>query len=496
MATKPDYSNWQPAAGETLSADQSPIIPGRPAQPAPLPTVPEYGSNTVSLIPSAMQQRPELLYKDVPSTPLMPVAPSGQAAINAASKSQIIVENESGGSGVLLQTNGITNPNQKVLNLTGSGVGPAQASGNVPIASGSGGDGLVHGDSIWDVDSGVFWIRDDFTMGGTASGTIGSLLWLMPTAISAVSNYCGQTPNLGLLGIPNSSSSNGYNRLYYGSTSSFIPYQTAWDLLNNPGWKCVWVWKFDNYWAGGTAFGMSQKSFYIGLGFPYSSANTPRPNCFIGVRFDTDTTSPSINDSTMHYEVVMNQLSSTRNNTQGTVVSTGLTPTAGTWYRLEIECVAAGVVTMSINGSTPQSFTVPTYGLSIASGCSFSASNGFGEITFTGQLALPWAVGTQISVSAQQTSPAESIAFGGPAQYNGGSNGIGFPYSGTVPGSTGKASGSGYVSLTPWFTWGNDSSASPTANTAMLFLDFFAFVWNAGIGQSATPNSTLSRYFS
>lgn len=499
MTTKPDYSNWQPAAGETPSADQSPIIPGRPSQPAPLPTVPEYGSNTVSLIPSAMQQRPELLYKDVPSTPVMPVAPSGQAAINAASKSQIIVENESGGSGVLLQTNGITNPNQKVLNLTGSGVGPAQASGNVPIASGGGGDGLVHGDSIWAVDSGYFTLRDDFVQGTTSSGTIGQLNWLMPSAGSAIQQFTGTPPNFGVIGIPTSGSSNVYNRLTIGSSSQNVPYQTSWDLLNNPGWKCVWVWKFDQYEAAlssGPAFSMAKKSFYIGLGMLYQSEATPRPHIFCGVRYDTDTTSPSIGDTEMQFEVVENPLTSTRNNTQGTVVSTGLTPTAGTWYRLEIECVAAGVITMSINGSTPQSFTFSSISIVGTSSSNISAGSGGASLTLSNSSwsMIPWAVGTQVTISGL-TGGNASLNGTTAVKYAAGGLTLGIASSATIGSNDEAFTAAGYPSLSPWFTWGTDTEASPTANSAECYLDFFAFVWNAGIGQSATPNPTLSRYF-
>ena len=47
------------------------------------------------------------------------------------------------------------------------------------------------------------------------------------------------------------------------------------------------------------------------------------------------------------------------NNTQGTVIDTGVTPTVSTFHRLDIQCIAAGIITMSFDGAAPQSFTVP-----------------------------------------------------------------------------------------------------------------------------------------
>jgi hypothetical protein len=194
--------------------------------------------------------------------------------------------------------------------------------------------------------------------------------------------------------------------------------------------------------------------------------------------------------------------------TQGTTVDTGITPSKGTYYRLDIVCVAAGVVQMSINGSAPQTFTIPLYtadnvGIS-ASSDTVIATKGEAILYYgnTGSISYlhPFSTGSQVAISGFT---------GGNAALNGNHTLVQaasqplnvprimnfvFP---TPIGLTnpGVWKAIGYPALMPIVLFGNDSSASPSTNTKMC-VDYFSFVMNAGIATaSATPDPTKSRYF-
>ena len=85
--------------------------------------------------------------------------------------------------------------------------------------------------------------------------------------------------------------------LYSAGASS-----SGWPLIENPSWKMVWNFAigrpyeiFNSGGSGGTppAFSWTQVQFYIGLGLlpqvaALASTNSPRPNAFVGLRYDTD----------------------------------------------------------------------------------------------------------------------------------------------------------------------------------------------------------------
>jgi hypothetical protein len=321
----------------------------------------------------------------------------------------------------------------------------------------------------------------------------------------------------------NATPSDGTGTLWLNTfvASQPSPSTTCWALLENPGWKMTFVWRFHqdrdpSNSGGGNAINFTKKSCYVGLATNNNlpSAGWSRPLIFIGARYDTDTTSPSINDSTIHLEAVGNTLNvnitgaAVRNNTQGTTVDTGITPSKGTYYRLDIVCVAAGVVQMSINGSAPQTFTIPLYtadnvGIS-ASSDTVIATNGEAILYYgnTGSISYlhPFSTGSQVAISGFT---------GGNAALNGNHTLVQaasqplnvprimnfvFP---TPIGLTnpGVWKAIGYPALMPIVLFGNDSSASPSTNTKMC-VDYFSFVMNAGIATaSATPDPTKSRYF-
>lgn len=363
------------------------------------------------------------------------------------------------------------------------------------------GDGLIHGDAIWEIDPAFVCLRDDFLTGSTSTGTIGDLRWVAVTGSGTLTMYTGGPPNLGLFGISNTTIANQWFQLGFGNSSAWAPFLTAWPLLTNPPWKCVWVWKFDPPFVNNPSsqvFSMAKKSFYIGLGYFSGSASTPRPDIFIGVRYDTDTTAPAISDTTMKFEAVCNPLTSGRNNTQGTVVDTGITPSKGTYYRLEMTCTAVGVVTLSVNGSAPQSFTFPQAVLAGGTGSSGSATNGIALFNLSaptgGWTAVPWTQGALVTISG---FTGAQLPLDGTWTVLQGQSGLAFEAI-TLPNVANANSAftaTGYPSLTPWFVWGNDTEASPVTN-AECCLDFFGFVWNPGVGGGAgTPDKTKPRYW-
>src|SRR5579859_336716 len=136
----------------------------------------------------------------IPQTSLMPLGVQGNPVSNAAVQSTITkIISEGGGSGILLETNGIRNPEQTVLNLeAGSGISIASDSNGGVKFSSSGGDGLVHGDPIWEHDSAYIELRDDFTFGNNIGNSfVGELGWNVTVASGTAQMLSGGFPNIG-----------------------------------------------------------------------------------------------------------------------------------------------------------------------------------------------------------------------------------------------------------------------------------------------------------
>jgi hypothetical protein len=379
-------------------------------------------------------------------------------------------------------------------------------------------DGLIHGDAIWEIDPAYLLVRDDFNGGNTTTGTIGELGWSLFSSSGGVVLSVrggGPLPAAGIFKIANGATANGFNNVNLansvgGGTSGGDAF---WPLFDYPvGWKAIFIFSFSTGDAGGIEGPFFvQNSTYIGLASTYKpeTANgwAVRPLIFYGLRFDTSTTAPAISDTTFKFEVVNNILNSTtvniRNNTQGTVIDTGVVPAIGVEYRLEIEMIAAGVITMSLNGSTPQTFNISTI---VAGGPGSSGgaliSNGVGALEIGPTAAQNdqtiFVNGSKVVIASV---PAPYAAINGSWTVLTTSNSGPFtkvtPVAGSVGfGGSSNATITGFPGVIPIFSFGNDNQSTPTANAMSLLFDFFSLAWNPGVGGgTGTPISTKPRYF-
>lgn len=513
-ATAPrDTSNLEPLAAPPLFSS---------APPPPNTGVPKNNPRVIGDLPLVFGTTPDFqrnFYRSGTSQTRIPPLPTqASAAIGAATRSQIIVQQQSGGGQVDLQVNGVDNPDQTKLNLTGTAVAYGPGPGQVAITAGSG-DGLVHGDPIWAADSTYVSYRDDFRMGNAtpsaAGGTsaFGDLRWDGVTGTGAVwskNAAYNALPHTGWVTSFSGGTASTYSSIFFPfAATSGSQYNAAMPLLDYPGWKMVWVFGFFSQRTDSTAspFPLTKKQLYIGLSPTLNAATwnpggtvNARPPYFIGLRFDTDNTvSPAIGDSTFQFEVVGNpNFAQTRNNTQGTVSNTSITPTEFVSYRLEIIYTSSTSLTMNLDGSDGSSAThtftsVPTISsISGVSGLAMSASrnNGLGRMTYTtnataGTSNYCWAMGSKVTITNSTFTPVNGLhtligdATGAVVFVLAGGIGSASPSSATI---------TGYPGLVPYFSWGNTPEVGPV--TAAIAIDFFSFVWNSGL--ASPPLATVS----
>ena len=386
-------------------------------------------------------------------------------------------------------------------------------------------DGLVHGDAIWETDSAYTMFRDEFLSGNTSGGGVGSLGWILSSnagATLAASYQPGLAPiHIGEFCWANSTVNNSTptsgigNISILGVASQPNTSTMSWALLGVPSWKATFIWRFHRSTdAGifGTTPNFNKKSVYIGLANDNSvpSAGWSRPPIFIGARYDTDATAPAISDTTIKLEAVQNAFPNgnnviTRNNTQGTVVDTGVTPVEDAYYRLDITCTVAGTVTMSLNGSAPSIFVVPQVTIN-AGGAGTGVNSGGGQASLgfgtTGGATVnhPFGPGALITVAgfggADSALNGSYVCNQSSGLASGTNNQLDYALVTAVAldGPVGW-SVTGYASLLPIFMYGNDSQAAPATDT-MICIDYFSLVWNPGVGAgTGTPDATKSRYF-
>lgn len=296
-ATKPrDTSNLE------LITRQAPL-----RQPAVDPSAdPEFSPLSIAPIPPVLGTDTDAarqFYRKNVSQLRMPPLPS-QAKIavgaQASSNAQQVLTNN-----LILQVNGVTNPVQSVLNLTGSGVTYGPNPGQVQIAGGGAGDGLTHSTAPWESDPAYIVLRDDFTQSQSASSTgiqttgIGQLGFdLFGNAPSHNGLFSGLIPNMGQFYWDNNASANqtsilmlAQNGVLGGNAGS----NYGWALFDNPGWQCSWVFRLGGVSAGlnGTQFPFGGKAMYIGLvgnnalALPSATQGQARTETFFGVRYDT-----------------------------------------------------------------------------------------------------------------------------------------------------------------------------------------------------------------
>ncbi len=528
----PGFEGWTPVENPV---SKSPQLPNDQTQVngylrATLPLPLQYSSDTLR-----QYNRPGLS-----SFRIAPLPPGGVPSINStASGVTKIINQSSTGKSVVLETDGIANADQNVLNIIGGAgiTAVSDASGGVTLSGGGGTDGLVHGDSVWPHDSAYVELRDDFINAAqnpaSATAQIGSLGWALTQGTSGFTSN-GFQEGLGSLHIGemswgNSSTSNstptsGIGTLFINTIgpSGSGPETVSWPLLDTAGWKLTFVWRFHRLTdpiigiGAGTPFDVTQKSMYVGLGTNVAipgNQGWSRPPIFIGARYDTDPTAPSIGDTTIHLEAVVNPLPTsttpTRNNTQGTVFNTGVTPTEDVYYRLDIVCEVVGTVTMSLNGSTPQTFVIPKYtadnsGIAVNSDAVGTANSmailQFGTIGGV-RKNHPFSTGSQVVVSGFTLG---NTPLNGSWTLTQSANNLNATQPTTVAylegtvvtgGTPGGWQIVGYPALIPIVMWGNDTQAAPVSRTRIC-IDFFSFVSNAGIANaSAVPDPTKSRYF-
>jgi len=453
----------------------SPSPLGAPAPPAPN-QMPQFFSGSM---PPALQHDKTFVGTEVgtpgiPKHSLMPLGNQASAFTNAAAESTA-----------------------KIL-ISQIPAAPA------PVSTTDTGDGLIHGDVVWEVDPAFFCIRDDFSMAPVVDPLVdfvSEFNWHginggagnFQSAVWPGQGFSGGMPAFGFVTMINNSTANNASWLCPRTSPSTIA-QIGWPILDYPGWKLIWVFTVEREFHGSVpaAFSFAQTSLYMGMGnWPFIANEpqintTPRPLDFIGLRYDTDTTSPAISDTTFMFEQVFQTPTSsapTRNNTQGQTFNTGITPTEGVAYRFEMSCGTGGQVKLSLsNGSTTvtHTFTVsPLSGLSVTSG----TFNGYGLYTTTGGAGFPWVPGTKVTNGSgvvtlmpgflQPNNGAWLLSQGGT--------------SGTV---------SFFPALLPFVAFGNDSQVTPTGSSKGIGIDYFGFVWNPGVaGGTGTPNVNLPRYW-
>jgi hypothetical protein len=522
---KPDST-----AQATLRALQQPDLSGmvrveppstysRPMFVPPLNDQPGWNPLQRGPLPPCMNTAPDQLRQfynrnSGPQHRVLPQQPAGVAGVNSAAASQVI--NITGTSkGVTLQTNNVQNANQALLNLiAGSGVTlSANALGAVTI-SGGGGDGLTHGDSIWDIDPAWNGFKDDFygPLNASNQGNGGiSLGWSFANSTGTLFSQHGQGPqHRGEIGwVIASPTADAANVLLFSNfpNGASLGSQNQSALLENPGWKLIWVFRLTKALNTVIAFSpmdLTNRSLYVGLITNLSSVSLAgRPASFIGLRYDTDTTSPSIGDTTFHFEVVENSFGSAtgtlaRNNAQGSTFDTGVVPVEDAYYRLEIKCVSVGVVTMSLNGSAPQTFTAPQYSIASGSGAATGRANGTDTMALNMGQDLPFAPASSIAVSG---------ATGGDSPFNGtwipnqmDTQQMARFYSGASIGNhnlTGVITATGYPGYHVGAMFSNSKTGTASTSTTAILFDMCSFLWNPAVNpsNSLTPNPLKPRYW-
>jgi hypothetical protein len=477
-----DPEQWQPI-------DSAPVIPGKNPTGAVFPNpMSNYYQGSIS--PQLQHDVPFVGTKygtpGIPSHPLMPLGVQGNPIQNA----------------------GVTS--------TVKFIAPAQSAA-VPTPDVD--DGLIHGDAIWESDSAYVLMRDDFISSNNSAGTntinnIGAYYWNLVSSAApapAAGFLSSYPPNMGQYVWTNSATVNGASWLTFPvggpGTDSFYASNIMYALAERPAWKATFVFKLESTQnlntSLGTPFTTAGRAIYIGFtGSDFNaliSAPVSRPSIFMGLRFDTSTTAPSINDSFFTFEVVTNLPgnSAVRNNVQGQTLVTTVAPIQGAWHRLDILCTTAGTVTMTLDGSASFTTTIPTATISFTSGANSTfISNGVAKISLGGSKTsvLVWGAGSSVTISGTTSTPS----INGTVVLTGASDtGIDWASPATMGNTNTAGTLVGYPVYTPLFMMGNSDVAGPTANTMMMDVDYFSFVWNPGVGggSTGTPDPTKARYF-
>ena len=229
--------------------------------------------------------------------PPLPVKANPQ--VNAATRSVISSIATTNVTETLeLQTDGVDNGDQDLLNLEGTLgiVTEDQGDGTVTIQ----GDGLIHGEIPWETDPSYYEFLEDFDSGNNSTGTVGNHGWTFATVgatgctFNRLNSLGKKFPYRGNMGIIlGGTTANNGSILWPVPSTVFSNNQQnhLWPILDEVNWKCTWVFtpsRITTAGNPGTNFLMTNLSMYVGLGGYFVSAYSARPSYFIGLRYDTD----------------------------------------------------------------------------------------------------------------------------------------------------------------------------------------------------------------
>ncbi len=491
-----------------VSINAEPIIPGIASNPS-LSKTPAYLQGSLPPATQLDVSFAKTAYESssAPALSLMPLGVQGSPMTNA----------------------GIQSTTTKIVTQTTVATPPAPAP--APAVT----DGLVHGDAVWEHDSAYCEWRDDFNFSTAApvneAGLGQGQGWtLIGNGTGAGAYLGGLPPNIGVYELTLGATTASYMAALYptkamssmGFTGARIP------LFDYPGWKMTWIFSirlpYGNQNLAYTlpAFSLAHLSAYVGLGngrdgTPGSTTFAPRPQQFVGVRYDTDTTSPSIGDTTFHLEACFNTLKGSAptarfNNvgTNGGSFDTGITPVAGVFYRLDMVYTVAGTLQMTLSGggtsaTTTFTLTKVTQSLTAGSGAAVSGTTN-GLVQYSGGTASTtnlngyggFGGGTILTV-AGFVAPYTSYngTFTELGAYSGISDAgeIVYETAGGTMYAVAAYTVTGYPAMIPTVSLANDSTGGQNNLSRALAVDYFSFVWNKGLAGSTTTDSTQSRYW-
>lgn len=260
----------------------------------------------------------------------------------------------------------------------------------------------------------------------------------------------------------------------------------------------------------GCSGGTNNNGVFLCVAYTSGSLTLKNPNGVVETGQSGTFTQPSIGDSTFMFEYVANPFGTAtegqRNNTQGQTYNTGVTPTEGEWYRLDMSCTVSGVVTLTLSGggsklaTTTFTTTKVTWGTITAGSGNIAVGDGYASFTpantfnGTNTVDCPFGIGSLATTGGTVPAGLPSVLTVG-----GFNNGLA---SFQIPQGAASYSGgsfgftlTGYPGLYPYHSFCNDSENSAPNFGRAVNLDFIGFVENPGLA-GASPNSGYSRYFS
>ncbi|VVB51945.1 Uncharacterised protein [uncultured archaeon] len=272
-------------------------------------------------------------------------------------------------------------------------------------------DGLLHGDTVWRVDSAFAELRDDFSpfLGTTGLSTasapfagIGQLGWILFGSVGAATNTTPRTtggvpPYLGLFAWQSDATINHAGALMLNTvnagTTSDASYN-AFALLENPGWEASFVFKLDSDTTlPPVAPSFTKKALYIGLSGIVNAALGSigaRPDTFIGLRYDTSTVPAAMSVTSVANASAGSTVYTTPNNTTGgtnayagqNVTISGCTNAAnnGTFA-----CTASTTTTLTLSNASGVSETAPSSSRAVLASLPLTAAGNAsgGSTTYT-----------------------------------------------------------------------------------------------------------------